>query len=648
MDHEINALERMLLDESAEPTDLPFSLLQDITNCFSDDRRIGSGGFAVVYKGMTRHGMVAVKKLSKLFDIEEKKFHKEVECLVKAKHKNIVRFLGYCAETQGKIADYEGKFVIADTRNWLLCFEYVPNGSLDKYIADPFHGIEWRERFEIIKAICEGLHYLHGKRILHLDLKPENILIDDHMVPKIADFGLSRCLSEEQTQVFTTHLCGSCGYLAPEFFSGQLTFASDIYSLGVVIMEILTGKKGYPEDENVVENWRNRLEGGMQLEQVSVCTHIGIECMEPNPKKRPAVRHIVDRLAEIASIVQTDITAASVEQQVSFEQHRIVSTSTNEIEDGAQRLQRLQNDQCQEKEDQWSIRGLQDTNQDPKYTGISSSNSGVSEKLRNLNILNRNPHTDFVRNGGSTMQQPNSLKIFLEEELKPILHTDNLIGENENGVVYRGQLIDGTDVAIKKLRNGMGQAEKEFRVEVEDIGHVRHENIVCLLGYCVEGIHRILVYEYVNNGNLEQWMHGAMRQHGVLTWKARMKIVLGIARALAYLHEAIEPKVVHRDIKASSILIDEDFNGKLSNFGLAKLLGAGKSHITTRVMGTFGYVAPEYANSGLLNEQSDVYSFGVLLLEVLTGRDPIDYDQPANITIKSYIYCSLVNFVVRV
>ncbi|VAH23771.1 unnamed protein product [Triticum turgidum subsp. durum] len=216
MDHEINALERMLLDESAEPTDLPFSLLQDITNCFSDDRRIGSGGFAVVYKGMTRHGMVAVKKLSKLFDIEEKKFHKEVECLVKAKHKNIVRFLGYCAETQ-----------------------------------DPFHGIEWRERFEIIKAICEGLHYLHGKRILHLDLKPENILIDDHMVPKIADFGLSRCLSEEQTQVFTTHLCGSCGYLAPEFFSGQLTFASDIYSLGVVIMEILTGKKGYPEDENV-------------------------------------------------------------------------------------------------------------------------------------------------------------------------------------------------------------------------------------------------------------------------------------------------------------------------------------------------------------------------------------------------------------
>ncbi|RLM84756.1 putative receptor-like protein kinase [Panicum miliaceum] len=207
---------------------------------------------------------------------------------------------------------------------------------------------------------------------------------------------------------------------------------------------------------------------------------------------------------------------------------------------------------------------------------------------------------------------------------------ENVIGEGGYGVVYRGRLINGTDVAIKKLLNNMGQAEKEFRVEVEAIGHVRHKNLVRLLGYCVEGIHRMLVYEYVNNGNLEQWLHGAMRQHGVLTWEARMKVVLGIAKALAYLHEAIEPKVVHRDIKSSNILIDEEFNGKLSDFGLAKLLGAGKSHITTRVMGTFGYVAPEYANTGLLNERSDVYSFGVLLLEAVTGRDPVDYGRPAN------------------
>ncbi|KAJ7960659.1 Kinase family protein [Quillaja saponaria] len=207
---------------------------------------------------------------------------------------------------------------------------------------------------------------------------------------------------------------------------------------------------------------------------------------------------------------------------------------------------------------------------------------------------------------------------------------ENVLGEGGYGVVYKGRLINGSEVAVKKLLNNLGQAEKEFRVEVEAIGHVRHKNLVRLLGYCIEGVHRLLVYEYVNNGNLEQWLHGAMRQHGTLTWEARMKVILGTAKALAYLHEAIEPKVVHRDIKSSNILIDDEFNSKVSDFGLAKLLDSGESHITTRVMGTFGYVAPEYANTGLLNEKSDIYSFGVLLLEVVTGRDPVDYGRPAN------------------
>ncbi|KQJ89620.1 probable receptor-like protein kinase At5g18500 isoform X2 [Brachypodium distachyon] len=205
---------------------------------------------------------------------------------------------------------------------------------------------------------------------------------------------------------------------------------------------------------------------------------------------------------------------------------------------------------------------------------------------------------------------------------------DNVIGEGGYGVVYRGRLSNGTPVAVKKILNNLGQAEREFRVEVEAIGNVRHKNLVRLLGYCVEGTQRMLVYEFVNNGNLESWLHGELSQYSSLTWLARMKVLLGTAKALAYLHEALEPKVVHRDIKASNILIDDEFNAKISDFGLAKMLGAGKSHIATRVMGTFGYVAPEYANSGLLNEKSDVYSFGVLLLEVITGRDPIDYDRP--------------------
>ncbi|XP_056861245.1 probable receptor-like protein kinase At5g18500 [Raphanus sativus] len=205
---------------------------------------------------------------------------------------------------------------------------------------------------------------------------------------------------------------------------------------------------------------------------------------------------------------------------------------------------------------------------------------------------------------------------------------DNIIGDGGYGVVYRGNLVNGTHVAVKKLLNNLGQADKDFRVEVEAIGHVRHKNLVRLLGYCMEGTQRMLVYEYVNNGNLEQWLRGDNQNHEYLTWDARMKILIGTAKALAYLHEAIEPKVVHRDIKSSNILIDDKFNSKISDFGLAKLLGADKSFITTRVMGTFGYVAPEYANSGLLNEKSDVYSFGVVVLEAITGRYPVDYARP--------------------
>ncbi|KAK8562945.1 hypothetical protein V6N13_018504 [Hibiscus sabdariffa] len=204
---------------------------------------------------------------------------------------------------------------------------------------------------------------------------------------------------------------------------------------------------------------------------------------------------------------------------------------------------------------------------------------------------------------------------------------ENVVGEGGYGVVFRGVLQDGSVVAVKSLLNNKGQAEKEFNVEVEAIGKVRHKNLVGLVGYCTEGAQRILVYEYVDNGNLEQWLHGDVGPVSPLTWDIRMKIAIGTAKGLAYLHEGLEPKVVHRDVKSSNILLDKKWNPKVSDFGLAKLLGSEASYVTTRVMGTFGYVSPEYASTGMLNEGSDVYSFGVLLMEIITGRSPIDYSR---------------------
>ncbi|CAL9193012.1 probable receptor-like serine/threonine-protein kinase At4g34500 [Musa acuminata AAA Group] len=204
----------------------------------------------------------------------------------------------------------------------------------------------------------------------------------------------------------------------------------------------------------------------------------------------------------------------------------------------------------------------------------------------------------------------------------------NVIGEGGYGIVYRGVFPDFSVAAVKNLLDNKGQAEKEFKVEVEAIGKVRHKNLVGLIGYCAEGVKRMLVYEYIDNGTLEQWLHGDVGPVSPLTWDIRMKIAIGTAKGIAYLHEGLEPKVVHRDIKSSNILLDKQWNPKVSDFGLAKVLGSGSSFVTTRVMGTFGYVAPEYACTGLLNESNDVYSFGVLLMEIISGRSPVDYSRP--------------------
>jgi len=296
-------LEQLLVDETATPKALQLSLLEDITDDFSDDQEIGSGGFAVVYKGILGDRLVAVKKLSDAF-MDETKFHREVECLMRVKHKNVVRFLGYCADRQGNMERYKGKLVMADVHQRLLCFEYISNGSLDKYIIDPHR--EWGICYKIIKEICEGLQSLHDNHIVHLDLKPSNILLDDKMAPKITDFGLSRCFNENQSRDITISILGTMGYLAPEFRDGGVIARSaDLYSLGVIIIEILTGQKGYQSTEDVLESWRGRLEKSQQetlCRQIRVCYETAIECRDFNPMKRPAsAQNIIDRLHQMES-----------------------------------------------------------------------------------------------------------------------------------------------------------------------------------------------------------------------------------------------------------------------------------------------------------------------------------------------------------
>ncbi|KAL9676123.1 hypothetical protein QQ045_004336 [Rhodiola kirilowii] len=198
----------------------------------------------------------------------------------------------------------------------------------------------------------------------------------------------------------------------------------------------------------------------------------------------------------------------------------------------------------------------------------------------------------------------------------------NLLGRGGFGYVHRGVLPNGKEVAVKSLKAGSGQGEREFHAEVEIISRVHHRHLVSLVGYCIAGSQRMLVYEFVPNNTMEFHLHEKGRP--TLGWPTRLKIALGSAKGLAYLHEDCHPKIIHRDIKASNILLDSSFEAKVADFGLAKMNSDVNTHVSTRVMGTFGYLAPEYASSGKLTDKSDVFSFGVMLLELITGRRPVD------------------------
>ncbi|XP_048536515.1 cysteine-rich receptor-like protein kinase 25 [Triticum urartu] len=287
-----------LYDESVDPAPLSLPLLKAITKNFSQGQQIGTGGFGEVYKGELRNGTVAVKKLYSAIVIDEKNFQSEVDSLLGVKHKNTVRFLGYCSDTQQVMDKFNGVTVWAEQRQRLLCFEFLPKGSLADYITDPSAGLLWETRYKIIKGICEGVHYLHQQHIIHMDLKPQNILLDGNMMPKVADFGQSRRLSEDQSRTITQHIVGSWRYCAPEFIgSGVITKKNDIYGLGVIFLEVLTGCKGTDKVEDVLESWMNVLETTqghhIPLEQVKLCAEIGIQCMNDDPKNRPTTWDVI-------------------------------------------------------------------------------------------------------------------------------------------------------------------------------------------------------------------------------------------------------------------------------------------------------------------------------------------------------------------
>ncbi|WJX69586.1 putative serine/threonine-protein kinase pbl9 [Trifolium repens] len=279
----------------------------------------------------------------------------------------------------------------------------------------------------------------------------------------------------------------------------------------------------------------------------------------------------------------------------------------------------------------------------PYNTGLNSknSNSAGNDLSSNNSKVSAGSVPQTPRSEGEILKSSN-VKSYTLAELKSATRNfrpDSVLGEGGFGSVFKGWIDEnslapakpgtGIVIAVKRLNQESFQGHREWLAEVNYLGQFSHPHLVRLIGYCLEDEHRLLVYEFMPRGSLENHLFRRGSYFQPLSWTLRLKVALDAAKGLAFLHSS-ETKVIYRDFKTSNILLDSDYNAKLSDFGLAKDGPTGdKSHVSTRVMGTYGYAAPEYLATGHLTTKSDVYSYGVVLLEMLSGKRAVDKNRPS-------------------
>ncbi|CAO2147802.1 unnamed protein product, partial [Urochloa humidicola] len=475
------------------------------------------------------------------------------------------------------------------------------------------HGLDWHTRYNIIKGTCEGLKYLHTglkNPIYHLDLKPGNILLDSNMVPKLADFGLSKIIDKTRS---TDGVHGTLGYMPPEYVANNIRSTKfDIFSLGVVILEIIAGPTArtrigdMPPQEftnQLQDNWKIRLQkarSGSSLEaycqQVNACIVIAMKCMESDKDRRPHIANVVHQLNEI----ENEIGKSQIDWDVRMTASRFGGCTGAKQNSHVLAWIRRKAGFCVNKiffntKEQVGAPG-----------GFVRSESSMHSYSKDLEL------------GGSP-------QIFTYEELEEA--TDGFsdsreLGDGGFGTVYKGKLRDGRIVAVKRLYKNNYKRVAQFINEVDILSRLLHQNLVLLYG-CTSSSSRDLMflYEYIPNGTVAEHLHGPRASKRGLTWPVRMNIAIETAEALAYLHAV---GIIHRDVKTNNILLDNSFHVKVADFGLSCLYPLEVTHVSTVPQGTPGYVDPVYHQCYKLTDKSDVYSFGVVLLELISSRRAVD------------------------
>ncbi|RWR78518.1 Protein kinase domain-containing protein [Cinnamomum micranthum f. kanehirae] len=445
---------------------------------------------------------------------------------------------------------------------------------------------------------------------------------------KISDFGLAKNGPVGENSHVTTRIMGTYGYAAPEYVAtGHLYVKSDVYGFGVVLLEMLSGMRALdtnrPSGQHNLVEWAKpflsdrrkvlshvmdqRLEGQYPSKGAVQAAQLILKCLGSDPRRRPSMSEVVETLEQIQAI-----------------KHKVQEPKNNP---------RRPTDHNHAHHHAHNRSPLHPQAGITKSTSNEGTHSGTRSAFSS--------RLDEVSPNGQILPITPTLKIFSFAELKKATRNfrpDTIVGEGSFGRVFKGWIDEktfaptkagrGMAIAVKKLNPESFKGRKEWKSEVNILGSLSHPNIVRLLGHCEEDKELLLVYEFMPRGSLENHLfrRGSVLQS--LSWSIRLKIAIGAARGIAFLH-CSERKIIYRSFKPSDILLDLNYNAKISDFGLARDGPQGEdSHVSTRVMGTYGYAAPEYMATGHLYVKSDVYGFGVVLLEMLSGMRAMDKNRP--------------------
>ncbi|XP_031393481.1 uncharacterized protein LOC116205129 isoform X2 [Punica granatum] len=546
------------------------------TDNFSPENILGRGRFGMVYKGCLADGsLVAVKRLKEARSQgAEMQLQTELLMFDLTVHRNLLKLRGFCTSSMER----------------LLIYPYMVNGSVASRLRaidcrDPQPPLEWTSRKQIALGVARGLAYLHeqcNQKIIHRNIKAANIFLDKDFTPVVGDFGLAKLIDYRDINVETA-IHGTFAHIAPEYLSmGVVSEKTDVFSYGVMLLELITGQNtsdlarlAYDEDI-VLLDWVKGLwrEGKLEV-------------LADSDIKGNHVDEEVEQLIQIA-LLCTQV-AATKRPKMS----KVVGM--------------LEGEGLAARWVEWQ---KEEMLQEPLPVNLDTSLVSCEE----------------VYFG--------HLKRFSLRELQ--VATDNfscknILGRGGFGKVYKGRLAEGSLVAVKRLKEEHSQGgELQFQTELEMISLAVHRNLLKLIGFCMTPTERLLVYPYMANGSVALCLRERSDSQPPLGWPTRKHIALGAARGLAYLHEHCNPKIIHRDVKAANILLDEDFEPVVGDFGLAKLMHYRDTHVTTAVRGTIGHIPLEYLSTGVASDKTDVFGYGIMLLEILTGQRALDVARLAN------------------